>query len=700
MASRTLEVLEQILAKSDYQEFLDLLDTMNETMGNQRFGLFKTDTFEPYLGEVFDLSEQSINYKLEYRYKGSTDSSVMANTRASFEGTIGDKITTSAKTKGRVCLCINQNRLAYIGTKWLTDTGIEFYGIATMGMQCYLYYADENGNTQRIPSVNNTIFSTETAYTGTDGTTRTGDVDCIYPSSQLGTGNATRTSCNDGQLLESKFIFECNIPIFLTIEDAVEYVQTGDLTKCINNDDNQVGDRTNTWFIHNNIYNIRYGTKEELEDYNYKWRTEKGRLALYLHEAEGMYNLRLKYTGKDLYEAVGTSFFDYGDFEKVTAPTQLDYAKGEFSPYLGMLGTNIPIFGNEYDADEYLRTGNMSNAINKNSGGKTNLTGNPYDGLGGLSEVATKGTTIYDLDNSNATQLMNYLHTDTNLQTLGGNLWGTNIANGIIDFYNPTLKPSIFGYESAMSTVIQIGNVGLTVSGNKCAKAVKLISEPVVSVDLLGTHGDWRDYECTSYQLYLPFVGYQEIPSAWINHNLQIKLGGSLLTHSITYIVYIDGIAVARYDGVHGVEMPFMAEDFVGKAREMTGGIVGGITSLMQIGGSVATANPTGAISGAVNLANSIVQMERKPSFATQGQINVNNNVLDSFSIYFIIDEQLTIEPVNLHDYWNYPSYTIATLNNFKGYTEIADIKLKGLTSYSDDEINELKSILKSGVIL
>ena len=72
-------------------------------------------------------------------------------------------------------------------------------------------------------------------------------------------------------------------------------------------------------------------------------------------------------------------------------------------------------------------------------------------------------------------------------------------------------------------------------------------------------------------------------------------------------------------------------------------------------------------------------------------------NIYDIRYVYLKITETGNIKPGNLNAIYNYPSYYIGNSAALSGYCELQDIQLS--CAATDEEIAEIKSLLKGGVI-
>ena len=88
------------------------------------------------------------------------------------------------------------------------------------------------------------------------------------------------------------------------------------------------------------------------------------------------------------------------------------------------------------------------------------------------------------------------------------------------------------------------------------------------------------------------------------------------------------------------------------------------------------------------------------PAVKTKGTINANAGFCSVLYPYLNIIRPITAEAENFQEVEGYPSYIYGTLNSYAGLCICDDIDLSGLNGATDEEMDEIRSICKSGIYI
>lgn len=232
-----------------------------------------------------------------------------------------------------------------------------------------------------------------------------------------------------------------------------------------------------------------------------------------------------------------------------------------------------------------------------------------------------------------------------------------------------------------------------------------------------GAAWDYSPY--TKVSIYLPYIGSQELDvDDVMNADLHLQYRIDLLSGMCAAMLKctrdrddLDAV-VYTWQGNCAMQVPITA----GSAREFINSIIqlGAMTGLALVqpaAGALAMGtgdfsmsadimamknnfvNPTMATYAALNVLGQKVHVQRG------GRVDANAGVMSPQSAYLIIDRPISAIPKGWNEYAGYPSLKIKALSTQKGMTQVAYIKLNGLEATAE-EISELDSILKAGVIL
>ena len=227
-----------------------------------------------------------------------------------------------------------------------------------------------------------------------------------------------------------------------------------------------------------------------------------------------------------------------------------------------------------------------------------------------------------------------------------------------------------------------------------------------------GDTGTFLDYEpYTEYELYIPYL-------SWVKISADLLLGNRILIYYV--LNYQDATAqVNIFDMTHnriihtatcqlGVKIPINTSN----AREVAdtrnsnniGLSVGLLTSLLSVGGGIATNNPiataSGLISGGKTIASYIQNMNTNYQKAT-GNITTGQSGL--YLAQYVKLRRTSYKPKDYNsDYFKLygrPLNKVVKLNTLSGFTQIDDIHLENIKAF-ENEKDELYDLLKSGIIL
>lgn len=243
------------------------------------------------------------------------------------------------------------------------------------------------------------------------------------------------------------------------------------------------------------------------------------------------------------------------------------------------------------------------------------------------------------------------------------------------------------------ASTIKLGPVDTEVSSNKLTSQYYATSEYTKTIDEY--YGSFIDYTPnTKIMLYLPFIGFTEISAddamagaISIKYNIDLMTGDcvafvrirSKYTNSVMY----------QYRGNCAAQIPLTGRDF-------SQIISAGLTAAANIGLTAATGGalaPT-AIKSVLSVAAS------KPNLERGGSIGGNASHLTGYTPYLLFMRPTASHPKNYEKYKGRPSNITETLANLTGYTEVDELITSGFSRASQSEVEEIKSLLSSGIYL
>lgn len=501
-----------------------------------------------------------------------------------------------------------------------------------------------------------------------------------------------------------------NFKVFATREDAIAYAQSGDLSGQVFGYTPPT-DYGKQLYIHETRYEIVNNVKTKISEVFTEYQTLGNKpMVLVRGNYPNDNNLMLRYEGArvnkhnkltDTWEYASTSLGQiyYHDTDTINY--------NEAPSIVVVLRTNIPIVGSLEDYNHYVDTGDNS-VIENLEDTYTNLTGDELND----TEINTTTCTspfvrAYFITTDTMNDLKAWLYQDNTATLLKATVWGDKPVEMVVDFIWTPLDMSQFALSVSTSPIMFANNSATKEVGASTYLITADSTTDCYGVDvtlfddmIIGTYNDWRDYEC-SYKLYLPLYGVIDLDARnVVNHKLTIKSNYFYTSKVLKHYILIDNILHKEVEVAHGCTIALTSSDQVGKANELisgVGNVVGGTISAIS-GASLGM--PGNVVGGVMGIAQGVMSIAKDVSHDLWGNNTATANVNDIMYSYLIIECPTYIVPSNLHTVYNYPSYWIGTLNGCHGYCEISDVRLTGCDTLSDNEKEELKELLKKGVIL
>lgn len=229
----------------------------------------------------------------------------------------------------------------------------------------------------------------------------------------------------------------------------------------------------------------------------------------------------------------------------------------------------------------------------------------------------------------------------------------------------------------------------------------KIVTEQYTEIDC-GTvtineyFGDARDYSpYTQVYCYLPFIGIVELNADDIvNSTLGIKYKIDVLTGcclaQLTVKKYGLNAVLYTYTGNCAVQMPITSGNYLSTVSSLLGAVVSGAAAVAT-GGALAPV----AIGAAANAMGG----GARASVAMSGSLGSNAGAMGIRKPYLIIKRVESADANGYNEFYGYPTNKRVNLSQLTGYVRVKEINLSG-TNATEDEQNEIVSLLKEGVIL
>lgn len=324
-------------------------------------------------------------------------------------------------------------------------------------------------------------------------------------------------------------------------------------------------------------------------------------------------------------------------------------------------------------------------------GGTFDYTGNPPGGFEdfefpAISAVDTGFVTLYN-------------PTMQQLKELSAYLWSNNfdlntfkkLVNNPMDlFLGLSILP--VAIESGGAQEVGIGMVGTGVYMTIAASQWASLDCGSVTLDLLaGSYLDFDPY--TTIEIYLPYIGTRTLKADEVmGKTLSVHYAIDILSGACVAWLDIDGHVTYTYMGQCATSIPIVSGDWTN--------LINGILSVAgsAIGGAV-KGGVGGAIAGGVAAASSVAVNDSKISVERAGNISSAGGLLAHPKPFIVASSPRICKPAAQNEFEGYPLYVTLQLSSASGFTQVEKIRLTGVPA-TDDELSEIVSLLKSGVIL
>lgn len=281
-------------------------------------------------------------------------------------------------------------------------------------------------------------------------------------------------------------------------------------------------------------------------------------------------------------------------------------------------------------------------------------------------------------------------------------LWGSDGLN--LDQLKKLLQDpmqAIIGLHVMYATPTTGANRDIQVGYINSGVPSRIVTEQYTEIDC-GTvtineyFGDARDYSpYTQVYCYLPFIGIVELNADdVVNSTLGIKYKIDVLTGcclaQLTVKKYGLDAVLYTYTGNCAVQMPITSGNYLSTVSSLLGAVVSGAAAVAT-GGALAPV----AIGAAANAMGG----GARASVAMSGSLGSNAGAMGIRKPYLIIKRVESADANGYNEFYGYPTNKRVNLSQLSGYVRVKEINLSG-TNATEDEQNEIVTLLKEGVIL
>lgn len=262
----------------------------------------------------------------------------------------------------------------------------------------------------------------------------------------------------------------------------------------------------------------------------------------------------------------------------------------------------------------------------------------------------------------------------------------------IISFHAIPVLPSTDG-----TGHIMIGNLDTEIDGYIIDSQYVTVDCGSISVkECWGSALDYGPY--TKCEIYMPFIGIKELKIEDVMKNtVHIKYNIDIFTGDCLCNIKCGQSILYKFSGNLKQDIPVSSKTSDVGIRTLTGILssIAGAQMGLAVGGPVGSALAAGnLLSSAASVAGSKVVTSRS------GSLSGSIGLLDDFRPFFIFHRPVQSLANRFKTFKGYPSNITKKLSAVRGYTEVEYINLQNIPNATSAEMDEIKDLLRSGVLL
>lgn len=291
-----------------------------------------------------------------------------------------------------------------------------------------------------------------------------------------------------------------------------------------------------------------------------------------------------------------------------------------------------------------------------------------------------------------------YNPSQNELNGFGSWLWSSNFVDQLLKLFNDPMQ-AIIGLHKVFAapaisgeSTIKVGYLDSGVHSNVVGSQYTTIDCGEISVsEYFGNVFDYDPFTCV--YIYLPFIGIEKLNTGDVMRGrLRVVYHVDVLTGSCLAEIRVtrdgSGGTLYTYTGNCAVQYPISSGSYMGIVASMAS-VAGGVVGTIASGGALAPV-AMGAVSGVLN-SHTLVQHS--------GGFSGNAGAMGIKIPYVIITRPQTCLADNFPELDGYPANKSTTLSSCSGFVKVKSCHVSGIPA-TDEELSEIESLLKVGVIL
>lgn len=291
-----------------------------------------------------------------------------------------------------------------------------------------------------------------------------------------------------------------------------------------------------------------------------------------------------------------------------------------------------------------------------------------------------------------------YNPSQAQLNSFGAWLWSSDFVEQLKKLFADPMQ-AIIGVHKVFATPSTGGSQTIKCGYLDSGVSAAVVTNQYTTVDcgsasLREYFGNVFDYDpFTKVSIFLPFIGIVPLNTSDVMRStISVKYKVDVITGACLAEVSIKrdggGGILYTYGGSAIVTYPISSGSYVGAVQAALSTAIG-IGSAIATGGASLGAS-AGMVLGGLSHAKTQVQHS--------GQFSGCSGAMGGKKPYLIVSRPQTRTPQRIAEYEGIPANSIHQLSNCNGFTKVKDVHVISTTAY-DNEIQEIESLLKTGVI-
>ncbi len=291
-----------------------------------------------------------------------------------------------------------------------------------------------------------------------------------------------------------------------------------------------------------------------------------------------------------------------------------------------------------------------------------------------------------------------YNPTQSQLDSFGSWLWSSDFVDQLLKLFNDPMQ-AIIGLHKVYCPVPVGGTINIKVGYLDSKVPSNYISNQYVTIDcgsvaIRESFENVFDYSpFTKIHIYLPFIGIEELNVGDVMRStISVIYHCDVLTGACLAEINVSrdggGGTLYTFTGNCAVQYPISSGSYMGIVSSLAS-IAGGVVGTVASGGAIAPVT-MGAISSALNAHTSVQH---------SGSFSGNAGAMGIKTPYLIITRPQTVLADSFPEINGYPVNHSITIGACSGYIEVENCHVYDIPA-TDNELSEIKTLLKNGVII